>query len=124
MSNFETPEGRDLIVAQMTVAGRSVAHIASELSISPSTIYRTRASNRDWIDARRSEKAEEVAAALLAATDQALVRIVSLLQSPNDGVALGAAKFVLDSASKWHQEIEVERRLSALEERHRDGELF
>ena len=124
MSNFETPEGRDLIVAQMTVAGRSVAEIASELSISPSTIYRTRASNREWIDARRTEKAEEVAATLLAAVDGALARLVSLLQAPNDGVALGAAKFVLDSASKWHSEIDVERRLSALEERHRNGEIW
>ncbi len=124
MNPDDTPEGRDLIVAQMTVAGRSVAHIASELSISPSTIHRSRAANREWIDARRTERAEEVAATLLAAVDGALTRLVSLLQSPNDGVALGAAKFVLDSASKWHQEIEVERRLSALEERHRRGEIW
>jgi hypothetical protein len=111
------PQGQDLLIATMTTAGRSAAFIASELSISSSTVARARARHRDWISQARSTRAEEISSALLTATDSALTRLIALVNSPNDPVALGASKFIIDSARSWHHEVDLEERIEEIEAR-------
>ncbi len=117
MTNYDTPEApRDLQIAGMTVSGSTVAEICSEVNISASTVYRTRSQFRQWIDERRQEIAETIAAELMALGTAAVARLRQLLNSQNDAIALGACRTVLDTAAKWHADLDVERRLSRLEQ--------
>jgi hypothetical protein len=116
------PEGQDLVIATLTAAGKSSPFIASELGVSVSTVKRARARHRDWIATARTERAEETATRLLAATDQALDRLIALVGSRNEPTALGASKFLIDSARSWHHELDLEARLEEIEARFRHGQ--
>ena len=117
MNSHDTPEeARELRICGMTVTGSTVAAICSELDISASTVYRTRRRFRQWIDLTRQEIAEQVAAELMSLSTTAVGRLRQLLNSQNDAIALGACRTVLDSAGRWHQDLDVERRLSRLEQ--------
>ncbi len=124
MTPNDTPapqDPRDLQIAAMTVAGRSTAEIASEVSVSPSTVKRTRARFRDWIDQSRSEVAERVSADLLDLCSNASAALGGLLTARNENVRLGAIRTVLDAAAKWRDSTDIERRISALESERGPG---
>ena len=110
------PSGRDLVVATMSAQGRSVARIATEVEVSPQVVVRTRRRHRAWIDAERERVSEEVAAGLITLAEDALDGLRDMLRSPVDPVKLGACRFVLESALKWRDQIDTERRLAALED--------
>ena len=117
MTTNETPVGGHLAIAAMSAAGASVARIVSELDVSPATIYRVRREHSGWIKDRREEKAAELLGQLMNNTRAAADALVSLLTDPNGPTRLGAAKALLDQASKWRSEIDLEARVAELEER-------
>ncbi|MDA9913241.1 hypothetical protein N9D66_02160 [Candidatus Nanopelagicales bacterium] len=113
-----SPRGRDLVIASMTVIGRPTTAISQELACSPRTVARARSRHRAWITEQRDHFADETAAGLLSMTGQALTTLAQLLDSPQDGVRFASAKFVLESSLRWRDQIDVERRLQALEGNH------
>lgn len=115
MSDHDRPRGRDARVVALIVAGRTARETADEVGCSLSTVTRTRARWRDLITEQRDEIAEQAAAAMLAAVPRAAARMVALVESPVPGIALAASRYIVDSALRWRDQTEVERRLAALE---------
>jgi hypothetical protein len=122
MTSPDSPETpRDATIAGMTITGSTVAAICSETGVSPSTVHRVRRDYRTYIDTARQELVEAVGADLVTLCDTATAALRQLLTSNNEAIKLGAARTVLDQASRWHGDLDVERRLQALEEQQRGG---
>ena len=122
MTTDDTPvDPRDLQICAATVAGHTASQIVSEVGCSPSTVHRTRRRFRDWIDQSRTEVAERVSADLLDLCANAATALGSLLTARNESVRLGACRTVLDTAAKWRDLTDIERRISALESERGPG---
>ena len=89
------PHGRDAEIAARIIVGGSTRAVAQPLGLSTTTVSRARARWRDHIEEKRREQSEETAARLQASAALAASTLVDLLQSPHDGVRLGAARTVL-----------------------------
>jgi hypothetical protein len=109
------PRGRDLLIASLSAIGSPSATISRELECSPRTVTRARARHRAWITEQRDITADETAAALLAMNAQAIRALTELIASAQDAVRFGAARFIVESSLKWRDQVDVERRLQALE---------
>jgi hypothetical protein len=109
------PKGRALIVARMSAQGWTVRKISAEAQVSETTVTRTRRRHRDWITAARDTVADETAAALLDMNSEALDALREMLHSPLDTIRFGAARFVIESSLRWRDQVDIERRLQALE---------
>lgn len=109
------PHGRDAEIAARIIVGGSTRAVAQHLGLSTTTVSRARARWRDHIEEKRREQSEETAARLQASAALAASTLVDLLQSPHDGVRLGAARTVLDSALRWSELVTLSNRLDQLE---------
>lgn len=109
-------------IVRLTAIGWTQRQIANDLGVSESTVKRQRAAHRDRITQLRDQAAEDAAAVIGSLVPKALRRLAELIDSPNDPVALGASKFVVDAALRWREQTEVERRLQALEHTSNGGD--
>jgi hypothetical protein len=116
MSRSKQPSARDQVLIAAYVAGGTHRQAASQGDVSVSTARRIYERHREHIMAQRDGNAERAAALLLAAVPRAAHRMVTLVDSDREELALAASRFILDSALKWRDQTEVERRVAALEQ--------
>lgn len=103
-------------IVRLTAIGWTRDRVAEAMNVSPRTVDRVRADNRVEIRRLRDDQAEATAAALNSLVPRAIRRLHLLIDSPLDAVALGASKFIVESALRWRDAAEIEQRIRALEE--------
>jgi hypothetical protein len=106
---------RDRLIIAATVSGQTQEQTARDVGCSVSTVSRARSRHADQIDQERSSLAEQQANRLLAGVGGASDRMIALVQSDSETVALSASKYLLDSALRWRESVSMEQRLSRLE---------
>ena len=115
MSTDARPRGRDLDICSRLAVGQNARSISKAVGVSETTVGRTSKRWREWVIASREEAAEQAAARLAASVPLAASRLLELIQSPNHSVSLGACRTVLEMGLKWRESIQLEARLSQLE---------
>lgn len=123
MTANEEPRGRAQTIAALSAAGWSVARTASEIGVSPATVSRVRAEHREWIRQRRDDLADEASAQLLSLVPRTIDRLGQLVNSPNDAVALGACKFIVESSLRWRDALTIEAPPASTGSRRCRGDL-
>jgi hypothetical protein len=104
--------------------GATVEAAARQLGISERTAYRRmeKPEFKNELQQLRSEMVVRSAAALTAATTEAVRVLLDLMKASNTGpVRLGAARSVIELGAKLREMVELEERIKALEERVGDG---
>ena len=108
--------GNGLILA--LACGATVENAARKAGVSERTVYRRLADPafRQQIRKTRAEMAERAAAALTAASMEAVKTLVALhAQGTPPAVRLGAARAVLELGAKLRESVELEQRIAVLE---------
>lgn len=111
-----------LIAALAT--GMTIAAASKQAGVSEMTAYRRLNDpefKRALEDAKR-EALERATSALGAASTAAVGALIGLLSSNAPTARLGAARAILELAPKWRESLDLEARLSALEERLAAGQ--
>ena len=118
MDTQATPSPKRTIVLAALVAGRSWDDIAREAGCSRSTIARVAREHRDDIAQERAERARPVADRLRDAALIAVTAVVDVLENEsNNAVRMQAARIALGDALRWLEQVELDDRLRAVEER-------
>lgn len=122
MSEDDRPTREDAFLLSLA-RGRCIRDAAAEAEISEATGYRWMR-DRSFLK-RLTEMRSELWSAALAelsqAAAQAVKTLVALLQSEDEGTRLKAAAKILDAGSRLRQDVEIDSRLSALENSHDDN---
>jgi hypothetical protein len=116
MASDDRPRGRDAVICAALIARATNGQAARQADVSERTAARVREKHREYVMAERDANAERAAALLLAAVPRAAHRMVTLVDSDREELALAASRFILDGALKWRDQTEVERRVAALEQ--------
>ena len=104
--------------AEVLAAGGSAAEAARAAKVAPRTIRRWRADEVifvDAIDASRTRMLGEAAGLLAAATTAAARRLAEIAEDSEPRYALPASRSILDLASRYRSDTELETRIAALE---------
>jgi hypothetical protein len=109
--------GRKQKVALLLAAGSSHAHAAKESGVGVRTIERWNAQPdfQDEVKRIRAELVATASAKLSGAMTFAANRLIGLLNSKDESVALRAARSILQLGPKVRETNEIEVRLTALE---------
>ena len=104
--------------AEVLAAGGSASAAAKAASVAPRTIRRWKADDvifADEVDDARASMLTEAAGLLAAATTTAARRLAEIAEDSEPRYALPAARSILDLASRYRSDTELETRLAALE---------
>jgi hypothetical protein len=110
--------GADAIILARLTAGATRAEAAKAAGVSETTVYR-KLQEAEFAGQLRELRRAIVDAATgraLSLVGEALDTMGELLKSGNDGVRLGAARTILDSALRLHEQNDLAERLAALED--------
>ena len=125
--NHHVPRKKSATTLLLALAcGATVESAARQAGLSGRTVYR-RLQDPDFrrqINDLRSEMVERTAAALTAASGEAVKTLLEL-QKPSypPAVRLGAARAILEIGTKLREMVELETRIKALEERYDGSEI-
>lgn len=99
--------------------GESLTRAGRLCGKSLSTVRRRMADDdfRQRVQKARSELLESSAAALAAASREAVITLRHLLTAEGESIRLGASKAILELSVKFRESVELESRLAALESR-------
>ena len=118
MEHNNTPSPRHSIIIAGLVAGRTWDDICRQADCSRSTIARVAREHRDEIAQERGERARQVADRLKDAALLAVDAVVDVLEhEENNAIRLQAARIALGDALRWLDAVELDDRLSAVEDR-------
>lgn len=112
------PHADRLLIAALA-RGSSVARAALDAGVNERTAFRRLADVkfRQAVDVARAELLERAGGSLADGADRAARELKRLLRSPSDAIRLGAARALVEFATKVRDAIEFERRLTLLEGR-------
>lgn len=112
------PQADRLLIAALA-RGASVARAARDAGISERSAFRRLADPkfRQVVDEARAGLLERAGGSLADGADRAARELKRLLRSPSDAIRLGAARALVEFATKVRDAIETERRLVSLEQR-------
>ncbi len=120
MSRNVSSSGREDKLILALAAGCSVKEAARRAGITARTAFRKLGDHefRRRVTETRAQIFERTAARLAALTLSAVSTLRKLLDAEAEPVRLGAARAILDSATRLRAEIETEQRLLRLEQQH------
>jgi len=100
--------------------GATNAEAAKRAGIGESTVYRRlkEVAFRTQVNDARRAMVERAVALLADASAEAVLTLRALLTAESDTARLGAARSILELGSKLRESVEMEARLSELEQRH------
>lgn len=104
--------------AQVLAAGGSTSDAAKAAGVTSRTVRKWKADEvifADAVDASRSRMLGEAAGLLAASATTAARRLAEIAEDPEPRYALPAARSILDLASRYRSDTELESRLAALE---------
>lgn len=114
-------ENADSALIAALAAGSTIRDAAKTTGVSESTIYRRLREPTFCASVSEARRVaiEQAVGALSAASSAAVSTLRELLSASAETVRLGAARAVLELGSRLRENIELEARLAALEERSR-----
>ena len=119
MTSAATPRGADLLLASLA-AGASVEQAAQAAGLSPRTVYRRLHDSgfQRRLQAARDELVTEALGELTGSAQDAVATLKRLLDASDDRVKLTAARTILEQLLRLRETVQLEQRLSALENQH------
>jgi hypothetical protein len=107
--------------AELFACGISATEIGERLGVHERTVRRwlSEPASQALIAEIRSAAVSAISGKTTGLAEKAAIRLGELLASKNDGIALGAAKAIIDTMLRLRQEQEYIGRLAALEEQLR-----
>jgi hypothetical protein len=123
---LEPPTGKkkgDEALLVALASGQSVPRAAQKAGVSQRTAYRRLRDPafKARVTKARADMVERALGHLAAGTTEAAVALRQLLRHADAKVRLGAAKAILDSEMKLRAEVDLARRIEALEETLQQG---
>ncbi len=117
----DTNGGRMTLFAILVASGKSVAAAGRIAGVSRATGYRwaKQPNFRKRVQGIRHEAISQAAGSLSDSTVEASKTLRRLLRSNNEGIALAAARTILQASLKVREAVEIEDRVAQLEEKCR-----
>lgn len=114
----ERPKYKQAMAVELLVSGMTISDVARQLEIDRSTVHR-------WLndpvfmaelEARRDELVESMLDQHLLANRMATAKLMELMESPNEQVALRAAATLYAGGQRAYQFMDVRKRIERLED--------